>query len=67
MVLIGLKIQFENQFGEDVIKIFNEDSYEGYLLEVGVPHLEELHELHNNLSFLPEQIKIEKNEKVVIA
>ena len=47
------------------IKNYNEESDEGYFLEVDVQCLEKLHELHNDLSFLPERIKIEKVEKLV--
>ena len=53
------------QFNEDVIKNYNEESDEGYFLEVGVQYLEKLHELHNNLTFIPERMKIEKVEKLV--
>ena len=38
---------------------FNEEWDEGYFLEVDVQYLEKLHELHNNLPFLPERMKIE--------
>ena len=54
-----------SQFIEDFIKNYNEESYEGYFLEVDVRYLEKLHELHNDLSFLPERIKFEKVEKLV--
>ena len=47
------------------IKNYNEESDEGYFLEVDVQCLEKLYELHNDLSFLPERIKIEKVEKLV--
>ena len=53
------------QFNEDFIKNYNEESDEGYFLEVGVQYLEKLLELHNNLPFLPERMKIEKVEKLV--
>ena len=53
------------QFNEDVIKNYNEESDERYFLEVGVQYLEKLHELHNNLTFIPERMKIEKVEKLV--
>ena len=36
----------------------NEESNEGYFLEVDVQYLEKLHEFHKDLSFLPERIKI---------
>ena len=51
------------QFNEDFIKIYNEESNEGYFLEVDVQY--PLHELHNDLPFLPERMKIEKTEKLV--
>ena len=42
------------QFNEDYINSYNEKSDEGYFLEVDVQYPEELHELHNDLPFLPE-------------
>ena len=53
------------QFNEDFIKKCNEESGEGYFLEVDIQYLEKLHELHNDLPFLPERMKFEKVEKVV--
>ena len=43
----------------------NEESDEGYFLKVDVQYAEKLHELHNDLLFLPERMKIEKFEKLV--
>ena len=37
----------------------------GYFLEVDVQFLEKLHELHNDLPFLSERMKIEKVEKLI--
>ena len=43
------------------IKMYhNEESHEGYFLEVGVQDLEKVHDL----PFLPERIKIKKTEKL---
>ena len=53
------------QFYEEFIKYYNEESDEGYFLKVDVQYLVKLHELHNDLIFLPERIKIEKVEKLV--
>ena len=53
-------IEDTSQFNEDFIKNYNEESDEGYFLEADVQYLEKLHELHNNLPFLPERKKIEK-------
>ena len=54
-----------SQFNENFIKNYNEESDEGYFLDVDVQYLEKLHELHNDLPFLPETTKIEKVEKLV--
>ena len=51
-VLNGLKTHF--------IKNYYEDSDIGYILEVDVECPEELHELHNDLTFLLERMKIGK-------
>ena len=58
-------IKDTSQFNEDFIKNYNEESDEGYFLEVDVQYLEKLHELHNDLSFLPEGMKIANVEKLV--
>ena len=50
---------------EDFIKNYNEESDEGYFFEVDVQYLEKLHELPDDLPFLPEGVKIEKVEKLV--
>ena len=49
-------------FYKDFIKNYNKESDEGYFLEVDVQYPEKLHELHNDLRFLPERINIEKVE-----
>ena len=53
------------QLNEDSIKSYNEESDEGCFLEVDIQYPEKLHELHNNLPFLPERMKSEKDEKLV--
>ena len=47
----GLKILF-NTF-QDFIKNYNEESDEGYFLEVDIQYPEKLLELRNDLTFLP--------------
>ena len=47
------------------MKSYNEESDEGYFLEVGVRYPETLHDLHNNSPSLPEKMKIEKIETTV--
>ena len=51
-------IENNYQFNEDFIKKYNEESNEGYFLEVDVEYPEKLHELHNDLPFLPGRMKI---------
>ena len=46
-------------------KNYNEESDEGYSLEVDVHYLEKLHELHNYLSLLPRRMKNENFQKLV--
>ena len=58
-------IEYTFQFNWDLVKNYNEKSDEGYFLEVYVQYLEKLYELHNDLPFLPERMKIEKFEKLV--
>ena len=58
-------VEDNSQFNEDFLKNYNKQSDEGYFLEVDVQYPEKLHELHNDLPFLPERMKIEKAEKLV--
>ena len=44
-------VQDTSQFNEDFIKSHNEESDEGYFIEVDVQYPEKLHELHNDLPF----------------
>ena len=43
------------QFKEDFIKSYNEESDKGCFLEVDIKYSEKLHNLHNDLPFLPEK------------
>ena len=54
------RIKDISKFNEDFIKNCNEESNERCFLEVDVQYIEKLHELHNDLPFLSERIKIEK-------
>ena len=58
-------IEDTSQFNKDFIKKYNEESDEGYFLEVDVQYPKKLHELHNDLPFLTERMKFEKFEKLV--
>ena len=48
---------------EKNIKNYNEERDERCFLEVDVQYPKKLHELHNNLPFLPEKKEIEENRK----
>ena len=54
-----------SQFNEDFKKKHNEESDKGYFLKVDVQYLEKLHDLQNDLPFLPERMKIGQIEKLV--
>ena len=58
-------IKDNSQCNEDFMKNYNEESDEICFLEVDVQYLEKLHERHNNLTFLPGRMKIEKVENFV--
>ena len=53
-----------SKFDESFIKSYNEESDEEYFFEVDVLFPEKLHDLHNDLLFLAERMKIEKVEKL---
>ena len=55
-----------SQFNEDFINICNTNSHIGYFIEADFQYPEKLLELYNDLSFLPEKIRIEKVEKLAV-
>ena len=54
-----------SQFDERFVKNYTKDIDEGHFLEVDVQYLEKLHELHNDLLFLLEKMKIEKIKRLL--
>ena len=54
-----------SKFDENVIKNYDEDSKKGYVLEIDVYYTRDLHDLHKDLPFLPETMKIKKCDKLV--
>ena len=67
LLLGGFKSVEETcQFNEDFIKIYNDGSDIGYFTEADVQYPKILQQIHNNLLFLHERIKIEKNVKKII-
>ena len=66
MSVNGFKwVEETSHFNEDFIKSYNEETDKEYFLEVDFQHPEKLHELHNDLPFLPERMKTEKVEKLL--
>ena len=53
------------KFNEDFIKNYDEDSNKGYILKVDVEYPKNLHDLHSDLPFLAERMKINKCSKLV--
>ena len=58
-------IKDNSQFNEDFIKTYIEKRDGRYFHEVSSQYLKKSHELHNDLQFLPERLKIEKVKKLV--
>ena len=58
-------VKNKSQFIKDSITSCNEDSDEGYALEVDVQYHERLHNLYNDLPILPNRIKNRNFEKLV--
>ena len=50
---------------EDFIKNYDENSKKGYILTVDVEYPKNLHDLHSDLPFLLERMKINKCSKLV--
>ena len=59
------RIKDLSKIDEDFIKNYNENSDKGYILEVNVEYPKNLHDLHSDLQFLPERMKIDKCKKLV--
>ena len=54
-----------SKFDEEFIRNYDEDSNKGYILEVDVKYPKDLHNLHNDLPFSSERMKIKKCNKFV--
>ena len=50
-------VEDTSEFNGDFIKSYNDESNEGYFIEVNVQYPENLHNLHKDLPFLPEKLK----------
>ena len=54
-----------SKIDEDFIKKYDKDSDKGYILEVDIKYLKNLHDLNSDLPFLPERMKTDKCNKLV--
>ena len=54
-----------NEINKEFTKNYNENDNKCYILEVDVKYLKRLHELHSDLPFLSERMKIDKCNKLV--
>ena len=59
-------IENTSQFNKDIIKICNEKSDWWHFPKGDIWYSETLHDLHNDLLFLPERIKIKKFGKLLL-
>ena len=61
----GFKWLDSDEIIEEFIKNYNENDNKGYILEVDVKYPRRLLELHSDLTFLSERMKIDKCNKLV--
>ena len=54
-----------SRIDKDFIKNYDEDGDVGFFLKIDIEYPKELHDLHSDLSFLPERMKINKCNKLV--
>ena len=52
-------------YTEDIIKKYNENDDYGGIVEVNVDYPKHLHQIHSDLRFLPQRIKINKVDKLI--
>ena len=55
----------EHVINEELIKNYNENDNKGYILKVDVKYPKRLQELHSDLPFLSERMKIDRCNKLV--
>ena len=55
-----------DKINEDFIKNYDENNKKGYILEVDIKYLKRLHELHSDLPFLSERMKVNKCKSLFV-
>ena len=65
MEKINRDFEAVSKFTKEFMKNYDEDSDKGYILEVDVEYPKTLHDLHSDLLFSPERMKINKCTKLV--
>ena len=58
-------IKDTSKYNEAFMQSYSEESNEGYFLKNDAQYPEKLHNIHNDLPFLLERIKIEKMQKLL--
>ena len=61
----GFKWKNISKFDKQFIKNYDGNSDRRYIFEVNVEYLKDSHDLHSDLPFLPERMKINKCDKLV--
>ena len=54
-----------SKFNDKFIKNYDKNSNKEHIFEVDIEYLKNLHDLHSDLPFLPERMKIKKCNKLV--
>ena len=57
---MNLNVENISKLDEKLMKHYDEERDAGYILEVDVKYPERLHNLHNDLPFLPERMNTKK-------
>ena len=58
-------MKYLSKIDEDFIENYDENNDKGYMIEVDVEHPKNMHDLHSDLPFLLERMKIDKWKKLV--